>query len=120
MCIQRNDSVNVDFLDGIDCICFAFSHYEPISLVLEAIGGGGDDGDDVDAANSDTGGEGGGDGGGDGDDVDAGNSDTGGAGSSDTDGDGDDVDPENQQMVILLMVIRLTKAALVIILQMNC
>ena len=49
MCIQRNDSVNVDFLDGIDCICFAFSHYEPISLVLEASGGGGDYGNDVDA-----------------------------------------------------------------------
>ena len=52
MCIQRNDSVNVDFLDGIDCICFAFSHYEPISLVLEASGGGGD---------GDTGGDGDGD-----------------------------------------------------------
>ena len=70
-------------------------------MVLEASGGGGDDGDDVDAGDGDTGGDG---------DVDAGNSDTG----------GDDVDPENQQMVILLMVIRLTMAALVIILQMNC
>ena len=98
MCIQRNDSVDVDFLDGIDCICFAFLHYEPISLVLEASGGGGDYGDDVDAGDGDTGGDGGGHGG----------------------GDGDDIDQENQQMVIPLMAIRLTMAALVIILQMNC
>ena len=86
--------MDVDFLDGIDCICFAFLHYEPISLVLEASGGGGDYGDDVDAGDGDTGGDGG--------------------------GDGDDIDQENQQMVIPLMAIRLTMAALVIILQMNC
>ena len=52
-----DDSVDVDFLDGIDGICFAFLNYEPISLGLEASGGGG-------------GGDTGGDGGGDDDDVD--------------------------------------------------
>ena len=99
-CVSREmiPQLDVDFLDAIDCICFAFLHYEPISLVLEASGGGGDYGDDVDAGDGDTGGDTGGDGG----------------------GDGDDVDPENQQMVIPLMAIRLTMAALVIILQMNC
>ena len=93
MCIQRNDSVYVDFLDGT--IAFVLLFY---TVVLEASGGGGDYGDGVDAGDGDTGGDGGGHGG----------------------GDGGDIDPENQQMVIPLMAIRLTIAAMVIILQRNC